>query len=365
MSRPGGVRVIAALSAACVLRSVPAMNARAALALIAALVVGCDKKKSTPTEDKPVEKAVEKKETASKPLTAAFFGKTVGLVGALTKLKWGQTEAEARAAAPELFPKPDAGLQLVDAEIADVRYGISLNKETKKIDRLYVQVPASAAAMIATAWGAGKDGKDKIGRPRTYWFNAASGWRAYLEPGFGEDKQLVFFPYVPAEKLLGDGPETIGFAPQGILGATVEELRTRFPDTIVETDAAKAAEQQKEVSKFAGKDLEKELGKAKPSVRLDLPPTEWEEFWTRIHTHWGADNKVEEIWFGIPYETYAPAKEELRAMFEKKWGKPKEAKEFGTAGDTILIYRAKAPRVIVKDNTISHQWDVRFSTKTK
>src|SRR5215208_3055021 len=152
-------------------------HARAALLIVAALASGCDKKKSTATEDKPAEKVVEQKTAATQPLSAAFFGKTVGPIGALTKLKWGQTEAEARAAAPELFPKANADLQLVNAEFADVSYGVGLNKETKKIDRLYVQVPASAAAMLTSAWGAGKEGKDSIGRPRTYWFDPATGWR--------------------------------------------------------------------------------------------------------------------------------------------------------------------------------------------
>lgn len=346
------------------------MTARPGFALVSAalvtvaLVAGCDSKGSS---DKTAKRDDQKETTKQKqPLTAAFFGKTIAPPGALAKLKWGSTEAEARAAAPELFPKPDKDFQLAnDAQLENVAYGVGLEKETKKLSRMYVQIPGSAKGLIAEAWGPGKEAKDSIDRPRTYWFDPATGWRAYAEQGFGDDINLEFHQYIPVANLLGEGPDTIGFAPQGILGATVEELRTRYTSQVVETDAAKAAEQQKKVGNFVGKDLEKELGPARASVRLDLPPTEWEQYWTRINMHWSKDGKVETVYFHVPYKAYGPAKDELRALFEKKWGAPKEEKEFGRTGDPIWVYRAKDPRIVVKDNTISNGWDVSLSTRAK
>ncbi len=332
----------------------------------AALCGGCDKKKSSDeTSAKSVEKA-EKTETAKQPLTAAFFGKTVSPPGALAKLKWGSTEAEARAAAPELFPKPDKDFQLADDKSIDkITYGVGIDKETKKLNRMYVQMPSTGPQLVAQAWGPGKEAKDKINRARTYWFDAASGWRAYAEKGFGEDMNLEMYPYIPAAKLLGDGADTLGFAPQGILGATVDELRTRFATTLVETDQKKAEEQQKQVGNFVGKDLSKELGPASASVRLELPPTEWEEYWTRIEMHWTKGDKpvVETVWFDIPYGAYEPAKAEIKALFDKKWGAPKEEKEFGKFGDPIWVYHAKNPRIFVKDDTITNGWEVHISSK--
>jgi hypothetical protein len=336
-----------------------------ASALVSAALLGCSKKDAS---DKPAttDKAVETKPAEKKPVTADFFGKSVAPVGALAKLKWGSSDAEARAAAPELFPDKDKDFQLVSHPTFEgVSYAVGIDKETKKLNRMYVQLPADAAKLIEAAWGPGKAAKDKIGRPRTYWFDAATGWRAYLEPGFGKDMNLELYPYLPAAKLLGEGADAFGFAPQGVLGATIADLRTRFPGTLVETDAAKAAADQKAVGKFVGKDLEKDLGPASASVRIELPPTEWEEYWTRVETHWGEDHKIETFWFQLPYEAYGPAKDELKAMLDKKWGTPKEAKEFGTAGDPILVYRAKAPRIVVKDDNISHAWEVRVSTKSE
>jgi hypothetical protein len=336
-------------------------------ALASALALGCGKKDDSDKSTKS-DKIVEKdKAAAKKPLTAEFFGKTVAPLGALAKLKWGSTADEAKAAAPELFKKDDKdGFSLVDdPAIEDVTYGIGFDKDTKKLNRMYVQLSPAGAKLVETAWGPGKPAKDSIQRDRTYWFDPAGGWRAYLEKGFGEDMNLELYPYLPAAKLLGEGPEGLGFAPQGILGATVDELRTRFAGQLVETDAAKAKEQQKKVGDFVGKDLEKDLGPASASVRIELPPTEWEQYWTRVETHWGKDGKVESTWFGLPYGAYGPAKDEIKALFDKKWGAPKEEKEYGKFGDPILVYRAKAPRIYVKDDTISHAWDVHLTSKDK
>ncbi len=335
--------------------------------LAAALITGCSKKDSA-SSDKPASSDKGKDSPSEKPapptaqVTAEFFGKVVAPPGALAKLAIGQAEADARAAAPALFPKPKGDYQLSDAPFVGVNFGVGLDKETKKVSRLTLSLPAAAnaKAMLEAAWGKGKDAKDSIDKPRTYWFDAATGWRAHLEQGFGDDMNLEFDKYLPAVALLGDGAEGLGFAPQGILGATVAELRTRFPTTIVETDAAKAAADQAKVGAFAGSDVAKELGEAKPSVRLDLPPTEWESYWTRIQITFGDDNKVKDVWFDLPYEAYGPAKDELKATLEKKWGAPKESKDYSGA---LWIYRADKPSVIVKDDDISKAWNVRISVE--
>ncbi len=336
-------------------------------ALLATALLACGKKDSADHSAKGDHAGEQGKPAAKQPLTAAFFGKTVAPLGELAKLTWGSTDAEARAAAPELFAKADdKEFQLVnDPQLEHVTYGIGFDKKTKKLSRMYVQLTPEGAKLVEAAWGPGKAAKDSIGRERTYWFDPASGWRAYLEKGFGDDLNLELYPYIPVAKLLGDGPDTLGFAPQGILGATLEDLRARFPGTLVETDAATAKEQQKQVGKFVGKDLEKEIGTASASVRLELLPTEWGQYWTRVETFWGKDGTIESTWFKLPYEAYPAAKDELRALFDKKWGAPKEEKEFGKYGDPILVYHAKAPRIFVKDDTISHGWDVHLTTKAK
>lgn len=332
-----------------------------ASALTAAFVGGCSKKEGGDSAEKTVEK---KREKADQPVTAAFFGTKVAPVGPLAKIAWGSTPDDAKKAAPELFVKADKkGSYTSDPALAGVSYGVSFSKDGTKVDRLYVQIPAAAKALVAQAWGAGAPAKDTIDRERTYWFDAATGWRAYLEAGFGDDFNVDFSQYLPAAKLLGEGPDTLGFAPEPLLGATLEQLRTRYKAQLIETDEAAAKKQQEELSKFTGKDLDKEIGKAKPSVRIDLLPTEWESYWTRVQISWDDEGKVSRFWFKLPFDAHPAAKEELKAMLDKKWGAPKEGKEFGSSGSTIFIYREAEPRITVKEDTISNGWDVFFDAK--
>jgi len=328
-----------------------------ALLASAILATGCSKKHGDDSSGKAVEPAAA---AAKKPLDAAFFGKKVAPVGLLAKVAWGSTENEVKTAAPGLFGKDGKPHLAPDEAVDQVSYSLDLDKESKTVHGLYAEVPKSAPALIDAAWGVGKDGKDTIGKPLRFWFDPATGWRAYTEAGFGDSLYLQFQKYIPAAALLGDGPDTLGFAPQGILGATIADLSARYADTLVVTDAAKAAAEQKQVSNMAGRDLAKELGEAKPSVRLDLPPTEWGRFFTRIQIDWSDDGKVADVWFDLPYEAYGPAKDEIKALLDKKWGAPTEGEQYGKKR---WIYRAASPSVIVEDDTISKAWNVRIAVK--
>src|SRR5262249_20634977 len=152
----------------------------------AALVTACGGKKSDSDKD---EGGGTEDKKPTKSLAADFFGKVPGPLGILKKMKFGASVADARKAAPELFdqsdPKRPAETKLAhDPEFADLMYSIDFGRDGRKLQRMYIQVPATAKAMLATAWGAGKDAKDNIGRPRTYWFDPAGGWRAWTEDTF-------------------------------------------------------------------------------------------------------------------------------------------------------------------------------------
>ena len=328
---------------------------------IVLVLAACGKgdKKSAPSEADGSASAAP----AKKALAADFFGKQVAPPGPLAKIKFGSSIDEAKKAAPDIFAKPAEAYYLVDDPMIDgVSYGVGIEKETKKVDQMSVTLPAASKALIATAWGAGKDAKDSIQKPETVWFDPAGGWRAILTPGFDEKEvKLDFHPYLPAAKLLGDAPDALGFAPQGILGATIADLRTRFGASLVEESQAQAAAEQKKVANFAGSDVAKDLGPAKPEVRIALLPTEWEEFETRVQISWGDDGKVSDVWFDIPYGDYGPAKDELLALIKKKWG---ESKDGAYLGDKALMFRDQAPFVAVVDDDISHAWTVHvFAAK--
>jgi hypothetical protein len=62
----------------------------------------------------------------------------------------------------------------------------------------------------------------------------------------------------------------------------------------------------------------------------------------------------------LPYEANPGAKDDLLALFKKKWGEPKPGRELG---NDVLVFHASAPRVTIKDNTIVHAWNVRLSNE--
>ena len=305
----------------------------------------------------------------TKALAADFFGKVPGPVGILKKVKFGASVADARKAAPELFDEPDPKrpdkTKLAhDPELADLMYSIGFDHESLKVQHMYIEVPATTKAMLATAWGAGKDAKDTIDRPRTYWFDPATGWRAWTENGFDpKDMNVSFSPYVPAAKLLGDGQDQLGFAPQGVLGASLDDLRKKFPDTIVETDQKSADQNRKDLNKMMGSDVSKDLGGAKPSVDLALPPTEWAEYTTSVHTTWTDDGHVQEVWFALDYRAYPNAKTEIRALLDKKWPNGKPGKWIV---DDATVSKVNDHYVVaITDDTISKAWDVHVSSSAK
>lgn len=337
------------------------------VALSLAFAVGaCDKKKESgaPEGAKSTERAGrEPAKPAAKPVSAELFGKKVAPPGALGKLSIGMPAADAVKAAPDLFPKgTEDDYQSTDAPGWEgVSFAVGLDDDTKtKVDRLTVSMPAAGKDAVIAAWGPGKEAKDSIDRPRLYWFDPETGWRAYLEQGFGDDVNLEFHRYTPFEKFLGDAPDTLAFAPAGLLGATVEDLRARHAAHLVEKDAAQAAKDRADLEKFTGEKLDDKLGAAEPSVHLELPPTEWDAFWTRVNFHWTDDHKVRIVYFQIPYEAYAPAKEEILAFLKKKWGEPKPFKDYGR---DKLLFREKAPRVVVEDDTISNAWSIEVSNE--
>jgi len=107
---------------------------------------------------------------------------------------------------------------------------------------------------------------------------------------------------------------------------------------------------------MAGQGLDEKLGAVKPSARLVLPPTEWESYETRVELGFDDAGKVAYYWTGVPFEPYPAAKDEILALLKKVYGEPQT---FQDLGDTAYLFLA-APRVSVKEDTISNKWDIKI-----
>jgi hypothetical protein len=258
--------------------------------------------------------ACSKGGSSEKSLDGALFGKVPAQPpGDLGKLKVGMPIEEAKKAAPHLVPKDD-DYDSFDSGYKDLRFAVGIDKERTKITRLRMELPKNGKEMLVAAWGPGQDG-DCSGHPCTYWFDPGTQMRAVLEPSYRDDVGVEFAAYTPFEKLLGK-PAALAFETKPILGSTVEELKATYP-TLFREELP-------------------EPGKAgDPSYWLEVPPTGYDKFWTRIAISFDATKRVDRVWMTIEYRDYPPGKAEMIATIEKAWGKGAETKDITGAPHTM------------------------------
>lgn len=327
------------------------------LALVGLALVGCDREGDGPAS---AGKVVEPTPAAAATSVKALLGEPGNPSGELARLMPGMTTDAAKAAAPDLMASFEPKLGSFSTAVVGldgVRQIGYFSRDPQRLTRVAIELPPTLQGEVAATWGAGKVATDPVLGPRTMWHDPATGWRAGLKKGFAEDYQLEFTRYLPAAALLGDGPDLAFTAGKPIVGATIADLRARYGAQLIEKDQAQADADRAALNQMMGKSVDGALGKAAPSAHIELPPTEWGSFWTRVHLIWKGD-RVDWFTTSIDYEEHPSAKDDLMALFEKKWGKPKQVSKYGK---TQLVFRDAAPRVVVEDDTISHHWDIQVS----
>jgi hypothetical protein len=312
----------------------------------------CDKKSEgdSKTEEQP---KVEKKE-----LSTLFTSDKVTLPPPVAALKLGMTEDEGKAA----IPKMDDG-DIEPEEYPDIRFKADFEKDTKKLSRIYFYMPKAEALKLMTAqWGEPKKGTD-LDKEVLWWFNPEAELRVSLSDSYSDGEgQIEFTKYLPVVKFLGEGPELAFQKDAPLLGLTVADLDAKYGSWVKKESAEEAAKSQEDIKKFAGEEAGALMGKPTASVDLEYPPTEWGKYWTPVHLSWSDEGKIERAWFGIDFEPHPAAKDEIMALLKKKWGEPKEEKEFGDSGDTIYVF-SEEPFIKVEEDTITKKWDIFIEPK--
>jgi hypothetical protein len=190
-------------------------------------VVACgSKKESAPAEksskDKP---ATEKTEVAKKPAADLFTGKTVTLPEPIAKLKFGMSEADAKAASPDVLAekysyKPpgydgvEISVQINDGQVYQPRIKIKEPIETVK-------------GWLAAKWGEPRAAKNAIGSPEYYWDAPDVGLSAKLEDTAG-NCTVRFDPVTSIEAVLGSDPKVLGGDRIPTIGASQEDFMKAF-----------------------------------------------------------------------------------------------------------------------------------------
>ena len=258
-------------------------------------------------------------------LTADFFGPHVVPPGDLGKLRTGMPLAEARA----LAPGPVSVRSGIVTKYDGVREYVAIDDKLGVVRSLYLNLPDDSEQLIAEAWGPGAAATMPVGKAVKVWHDPETGWRAMLRPALGRSHDLVFDNYLPAAALFGDQPDTLEALHEPVLGTSIDEVKRAYKESIT----------------VHGRELV-----------IVLPPTEWARSATRVVLATGA-GRVRSIALAIPWKPHPPARDQLRELFEAKWG---AAEEISEGGKTTLVFRADDPRVEIREDTEHGAWQVEI-----
>src|SRR5262245_9304260 len=187
---------------------------------IALTLAACSKKDAGKTDkagnaDKPV--AGKTAEAKPKPAADFFTGKTVTLPEPIAKLKFGMPEADAKAAAPDVFGAK-YGYEVPGYE--QMKINIQIEKGSVYQERIEIKQPIDTVkGFLVAKWGEPRAQKNSIGNPEYIWDAPDVGLSAKLETS-ASNSMLRFNPVTSFEQVFG--PDANAIAPEKLpkIGAT-------------------------------------------------------------------------------------------------------------------------------------------------
>ncbi|MGM0576922.1 MAG: hypothetical protein ACQEXJ_14455 [Myxococcota bacterium] len=361
------------------MRTSPRLLAAAIAALWIGGVTGCDR--SGPAADAPESKPAQPEpnpapepepEPPKKDVADLVVGDTPRLPSVLDGVDLGMAREEVEEALPAMT---EGGL-LPAEDYEDVFVNLGFDPSTGRLLRVWFSLPADRGEELVTeAWG-DPVVVEEFDEEKKVWFDPGEGIRAALSEGFGEGMELEFTRYLPAERMIGEGaaevdPEAEGEDEDGeepeppgvpfafeadhpLLDGTLESVRESWPRALQEQTAEQAEERLREIEELTGRKLEPSP-EPTASVHLDLPPTEYGTFFTRVHLELNDDGEIVGYRFGLTYGNREGADEELLELLKARLGEAEKTERFG---EEILVFREESPRVEVRRDEVGHQWDV-------
>jgi hypothetical protein len=329
--------------------------------LLSVGVAACDDKKEDTAKSESKDAKSDAKDgkaggaaATEKDPKELFTSKVPELPGPLSKLTFGMTADDVKKAAPEL----EDGYARAK-EYKDTYFGYYVPDSGKKVLKsVRVAIEGEGAdleKLLVAAWGEPKRGTE-LDKPKLYWFNAEKKIRATIHKGYGKENEVQFEPYLPAKELLGEGKEKLGFEKTPLLGATYDVLKKDYAEWLETMTKEEAEKQREQIEKMTGQKLDV-LGDAVASTNIDLLPTEYGSTFTRVNPTMEG-GKIVSYRVGIDWEPFPAAKDEIFALLEAKWGKPKEQEKYGRKQ---FVFNASKPTVIVEDDDISKKWDIEVA----
>ncbi|MCW5803735.1 MAG: hypothetical protein KIT31_15230 [Deltaproteobacteria bacterium] len=195
-------------------------------ALVVMLLLGCGGSKEEAAQKEKAEKAekpdkpAKAEPPAKKPAAELFTGAAVALPAPVAKLRLEMAEADARAAAPEVFAK-QYGYEVPGFD--KVKLHVQLQGGRVASIRAEIAEPVAAVkAWLAKQWG-----EPKAVKEAHVWSAPSTGLRAKLE-GSERSANLYFSQVQSLDQLLGTEGKQFGFEKAPLIGTRRDDLMKAF-----------------------------------------------------------------------------------------------------------------------------------------
>lgn len=280
--------------------TVAGMTRTLATVLALALCACGGKKDTDKADDKSSEPAGAKgaePKPAAQPIESLFTGPKVTFPAVAQKLALGMPEADAKAAAPDIFAAK-YGYKVPGVKGAE----LAVQFERGRVYEIRMQLDESfesVAGWMEKKWGKPRMSKNSIGSPEYYFDSPDVGLRAKLEKYATSGTMLRFDPVMSQEQLLGADPARWGFETTPLLGMAAEE--------VTKTYAAYEPTPRKDDPS---------------SIMLNFPPLTTSQYGSSVDVRI-KDGKVSGYTMSINTGGDAPTDAAVAARLEQRFGKGK------------------------------------------
>ena len=285
------------------------------LVVACVLLAGCSKK----DKDEAPKSSDNKPAADAAPKSPAdlFVGKSVTMPEHAAKLKYGMTEADAKAAHPEIFEKK-YGYKVPGYD--GVETNVAISKNSGRVYQTYMTIKQpieKTKEMITAKWGPPTwETKNSIGAPQIYWDNTEAGLRAHLEPS-ASSSMVRFDPVMSADAVIGNDPKTFGFEkPLPLIGASQEDVMKAYEiytPTVRENDPGSITFSTHKIAgtdSFLTLDLRVKEGKV-TGYYVSFPPELHDKLVPRLEQMFGP-GKLDSMKLYTDFKGPPPVKAEIR-----------------------------------------------------
>ena len=195
--------------------------------ILALALCACGKSSNEKKSDKPdIEKPADKP-AAKKPAADLFPGPKVSLPTLVAKLALDMPEADAKAAAPDLFA---AKYGWKPAEYDGVEIAAQIEKGRLFQIRVEIKEPIETVkGWLSKKWFAPRETKNSIGDPILYFDSPDVGLRATLEKS-ATNSMVRYYRVMSLEQLLGKDGKQWGFEKTPLIGMSQVDLMKTYAD---------------------------------------------------------------------------------------------------------------------------------------